>query len=417
MSLFKSRNKKIYAGDTRVTLDAKHNEIMKGFKDIKKKLPYKKYDLDVFKNELRQFESKALSKLSDDEIQKMFDLKENIKTLETEINEIETNKHETDYFLKTSDLLYSYYEDIENTATDDVVPAPKKEPAVPKKPKKKASQGTSIMNFFNQNKEETTEKKVPSGKISDFVCTTQANNRASIRSKYLEIVDPNYYNSAEYIIKDDNCANCGSICNLIQTDGIMVCEECGYTEFVLMDSDKPSYRDPPPEASYFAYKRINHLTEILLQVQAKESTEIPQDVYDQIMLEIKKERLTNMALLTNEKVRGYLKKLRLNKYYEHIPHIINKLNGLPPPVIPSDVEEKIKIMFKEIQEPFSEICPKDRKNFLSYNYVLYKFVEMLGHPELKPLFPLLKSNNRLQEQDFLWKKITEKTGMPFIRSL
>ena len=36
-----------------------------------------------------------------------------------------------------------------------------------------------------------------------------------------------------------------------------------------------------------------------------------------------------MATLTNKKVREFLKKLKLNKYYEHVPHIINRLNGLP----------------------------------------------------------------------------------------
>ena len=82
-------------------------------------------------------------------------------------------------------------------------------------------------------------------------------------------------------------------------------------------------------------------------------------------MEIKKERITNMASLNNKKIREYLKKLKLNKYYEHVPHIINRLNGLPPPIIKREIEEKLRIMFKEIQGPFMEVCPKNRKNFLS----------------------------------------------------
>ena len=38
---------------------------------------------------------------------------------------------------------------------------------------------------------------------------------------------------------------------------------CGDTEFVVIDSDRPSYKDPPPEISYFAYKRRNHYSEFL----------------------------------------------------------------------------------------------------------------------------------------------------------
>ena len=37
------------------------------------------------------------------------------------------------------------------------------------------------------------------------------------------------------------------------------------------------------------------------QFQAKESTDIPQEVYDQILLELKKERITDMKLLSQTK--------------------------------------------------------------------------------------------------------------------
>ena len=47
----------------------------------------------------------------------------------------------------------------------------------------------------------------------------------------------------------------------------------------------------------------------LAQFQAKESTYIPNDVFDRILVEIKKERITNMALLTPQKLRQILKKL------------------------------------------------------------------------------------------------------------
>jgi len=115
----------------------------------------------------------------------------------------------------------------------------------------------------------------------------------------------------------------------------------------------------------------------LAQFQAKESTDIPDDVYNKILIEIKKERITDMRNLTPIKLREILKKLKLNKYYEHVPHIINRLNGVPPPIMYRETEEKLRMMFKEIQTPFMKHCPKDRKNFLSYSYVLHKFVQLL----------------------------------------
>ena len=78
----------------------------------------------------------------------------------------------------------------------------------------------------------------------------------------------------------------------------MICEKCGQVDYIVIDSDKPSYKDPPKEISYFAYKRINHFNEWLAQFQAKETTDIPQDLYEQIIIEIKKERIDNMGDLT-----------------------------------------------------------------------------------------------------------------------
>ena len=102
----------------------------------------------------------------------------------------------------------------------------------------------------------------------------------------------------------------------------MVCKKCGFTKYILIDSEKPSFREPVPENSYFAYKRINHFNEWLAQIQAKESTDIPTEIYDNILKELKKCRITDHKKLNANILRSILKKLKYNKYYEHIPHII-----------------------------------------------------------------------------------------------
>ena len=168
--------------------------------------------------------------------------------------------------------------------------------------------------------------------------------------------------------------------------------------------------------SYFAYKRINHFNEWLAQFQAKESTDIPEEVYEKILVELKKERIENMCELTPQKLREILKKLKKNKYYEHVPHIINKLNGQPPPIMTRETEEELRRMFKEIQIPFHKHCPKARKNFLSYSYVLHKFVQLLELDEFLPCFPLLKSHDKLVQQDKVWKKICQHVNWEFYPS-
>lgn len=96
-----------------------------------------------------------------------------------------------------------------------------------------------------------------------------------------------------------------------------------------------------------------------------------------------------MADLTPKKIKEILKKLRINKYYEHSNHIINKLNGIPIPHFEPELEEKLRTMFKLIQPPFVKYAPPDRKNFLSYSYVLHKMIQLLGRDEYLPNFPLL----------------------------
>ena len=74
-------------------------------------------------------------------------------------------------------------------------------------------------------------------------------------------------------------------------------------------------------------------------------------------------------------------------------------------------------MFREIQNPFMKYCPKDRKNFLSYSYVLHKFVQLLNMDEFLICFPLLKSREKLHQQDIIWKQICDDLNWEFIKSL
>ena len=124
-----------------------------------------------------------------------------------------------------------------------------------------------------------------------------------------------------------------------------------------------------------------------------------------------------MATITSKKLRKILKKLKLNKYYEHVPHIINRLNGVPAPIMDRATEEKLRVMFKEIQGPFMKHCPKWRKNFLSYSYVLHKFVQLLELDNFLPCFTLLKSREKLHQQDMIWKNICKELKWEFIKSL
>ena len=213
-------------------------------------------------------------------------------------------------------------------------------------------------------------------------------------------------------------------CNLPKVkatnESSMICPVCGHsTVFFDTTSDNLSYdQEITAETNVsFAYKRINHFNEWLAQFQAKESMDIPQDIINTLLAEFKKERITSTNDITQTKVRTYLKKLKLNKYYEHVPHITNLLNGKKPPSMSPEIEEKLRNMFRDIQEPFERNKPKHRSNFLSYSYCLYKFCELLGYNEYLHCFPLLKSREKLYQQDCIWKGICKDLGYQYISTI
>jgi hypothetical protein len=120
------------------------------------------------------------------------------------------------------------------------------------------------------------------------------------------------------------------------------------------------------------------------------------------------------------KLREILRKLKYNKYYEHIPTIINEFCGIKAPELTPEFEQQLKLMFDEIQVPFEKwtkiICP-NRKNFLNYNYVFYKMCELLNEDSFLHCFTMLKSREKLYEHDLIWKGICNDLKWQFIPSI
>lgn len=192
-----------------------------------------------------------------------------------------------------------------------------------------------------------------------------------------------------------------------------VCQDCGYAEFVQTSERSYKEEQDNDQNIVYSYKKENHFNEWISQFQGREVTSIPPEVYDQLRDEFKKQKI-KQSDVSHSTVRTLLKKLKLNKYYEHVPHIASFLSGKKPPTMSIELEEKLRLMFSKIQKPFENNCPEDRKNFLSYSYILYKFCELLSEDSFLPCFPLLKSKEKLYKQDQIWKKICEDLQWEFI---
>ena len=256
-------------------------------------------------------------------------------------------------------------------------------------------------NFFNKKVEKDTNKV-------DYEFNNSLN-------QYLKNIDKNFIKIENYKIKYDVCKLCEGELIPIESQGILVCKKCSNQQKFLIEHEKPSYKEPPKEVCFYAYKRINHFREILAQFQAKETTQIPEKVLEDIKNQIKKERI-NIKTMSNKKAKDILKKLGYNKFYEHIPFIKDKL-GIKPPVMRPELEEKLCNLFLDIQKPYSKHCPDDRVNFLNYYYVLYKMCELLDERSFLPYFPMLKDPVKRIEQDQIWKKICGELDWEFIPTI
>jgi len=285
-SISKSNGKSLLSNDN-ITIDAKHSEMINYFKCQQESIPSLKEEL---KKLISEYNNKDNSRKNDIEyIIYRDNLREKINEIKSKINTIINNDEINKYYLNVGTLLHSYYENIENSKniennsenfeenllnyTDmmDEELEDDEEDDLPIIDTNKKENNKSVLNFFNareteNNSEEITNKNdnvYTSMKISDFVKEESTFKKKYILDEYLQKIDPNYISKIKIDLNIFKCPNCKEEMTLYPSDGIQICENCGIQQNILIESDKPSFKDPPMEVCYFSYKRINHYNELL----------------------------------------------------------------------------------------------------------------------------------------------------------
>lgn len=491
MSIFKYKSHKLKYNNNIETLECKHNSYLDNFKIKRNNVDQYTKKINALEKSLQSLNEKSNDiHISDASKLKILNQKTKITTeidkLKKEIDDITSCDSELNYYTKTCNILFDYYDIIDNNRdesssdkasindnvqnisqnndpkdvcktedgnnnianhSEDNIPSldnasniqqndenissakyegsdvlnklnkMNKKAIKPKKPTKKRlklsdiNNNVSITKFLDKTNEESEMNDSTENNTEGFVSKNEKNNRASLFNHYMNILDPNILEN-NVVNNYNKCIRCKKDQIVIFSDGINVCTTCGFVEQILINYENNNFKDFIQEKPVYPYKRLNHLCEWISQFQAKESTDIPKKIYDKIYAELHKNKISSKNI-TSDKIREILRKLRLNQYYEHIPHIMSKITGKPPPTINREIEEKLKIMFRDIQAPFAKHCPKNRINFLSYSYVLHKMFQLLHLDDFLVCFRLLKSRDKLKNQDFIWKKICEELGWDF----
>jgi hypothetical protein len=364
------------------SLDEKHSELLNKFHENETfTIPQLS---ETILNLKRQYKS-----LPKDQIETRLDIKDQISEKKNEIKYLQKQKNK--YLLDNSKFIFDYFEQKKQISSG--------EPA----------QNVTILNSFFKVK----------SKDKTLTDTNQYVQSKKLYQDYWRNVNREFTNPQDYIISCDLCMVC-SIGEMVPQDeeGIMICNnnQCGQFITYIVDSSKPNNKDPPNEVSYTAYIRLNHFKEILSQFQAKETTQIPDEVIESIRARIKKERITDMKQITYNKMREILRKLDLNKYFEHIQYI-NSIFGVKPPIMNEELHETLCVLFIEIQKPWAVHCPANRTNFFNYTYTLYQLCTLLDQTQYLPYIPMMKDREKQLEQDMIWKKVCGDLDWEFFPSV
>ena len=237
------------------TLDGKHKEFMNQFmNDEYDNIPDLKKEYNILKNKLES----EYTKLS---IEQIMDIKDRLLEINKTIKELKTKKN--DYFLNNSKFIFEYFENKKNISNNDT--------------KNTSSKCQLVDQFF---------------KIKNENLNINENVNKNIVNKYLCNIDESFLDINAFVRPVDICQYCfkGELIPL-DDEGVLICNICSVNVPYLIENEKPSYKEPPKEVCFYAYKKINHFKEILAQYQGKETTQIPIEVIELIKQQIKKERI------------------------------------------------------------------------------------------------------------------------------
>lgn len=235
----KTTTKTVGQNITKKTLDVQHNIKMQQFMEKEEHEKKISDQIENYKNELDKLYEKRKNISQDDElndidINRMIELKDLIMSFEKQLQMLE-NTDEVDYLINTGDILFQYYEIVDKGSSHE-------ESLIVTK---KTINENSILKYLLKPTAESPPIQ------SEDLIPKKNKDKASLLEKYMEFTEQNYVKMAcEKCTSTtpDKCGFCESQNrNVMLNDGIIYCNDCYTVEYIIIDHDRPSYKDPPKE--------------------------------------------------------------------------------------------------------------------------------------------------------------------------
>jgi hypothetical protein len=273
------------------------------------------------------------------------------------------------------------------------------------------------------------KKQLCSTSVHGEVTTTSGSARVDQYNSLRSTIDPSFYATDTVLVtRESYCFKCQKFRACMTDSGTMVCPGCKDQESMSSIYTKTAIGDLAgalDSSVNHDYQRYTHFCNCLSNIQGIGNANIPQEVYDTIELEIKRERMqTRMDELTSDDIQRYLRKYRkkrnYDKYYEHKTLILYKVTKRDPPRFTEEQKHNLKMLFLVIQEPFEKFKTPGRTNFSSYTSIIHKFCQLLGYREFLAHLRPPKHPQVRKEHELMWEKICrymggEKQGWKFMR--
>lgn len=223
-----------------------------------------------------------------------------------------------------------------------------------------------------------------------------------------EIIDKYFKKEIDEIIEyniNNNCKNCTSS-DIRYNNEHFTCVKCGLVDNSLIFCQQPLFE----EGLYFkySYMRLKHFKKILKSVTGNRICRVP----DNVINDIRKHEFNSIFQL-----KKIMKKLKYKKYYLSAYWIYKIIKNENLIELKKKTMNKMIRMFQKIDSCFIELreeYDQKRKNTFHYNYLIRKMLLMMGKEQHLKHLPKMKSENKINYSEKLFKKICQELGYKFI---
>ena len=233
-----------------------------------------------------------------------------------------------------------------------------------------------------------------------------------------------YINDFKINTESASCTTCGQSNLLLEgdTESLFTCTFCGTKKDVYQhainynDSRRINLSQKNPN------DKRNHFINCFNQYQGLARSIVTQDIFNQIEAELMRYGLVNTSettrakqysRVTREHIRLILKDLKLFKTWgDNLTYIYNTITENYHNI--EHLKEKVLQDFDTFNELYNKRYPNPDKKPFNYQQLLFQFLERHGHSCNPNDFNFLKTTERKQQHDQMYRVLFQELGWNYI---